>query len=185
MKSALNLVFWGYLFVLLHVEIGIDILPDPVGYCLIAVGCFGLREHYPIAHKAGVLAIGMIFVSIPTTFVNLDGGSSFGWSIYTAVLLLLKLILAYSVFLILKNIVEGYEHTALINRTNTVFTFYITLNLLSLAFFSFSMNVSSNFWVVVGAILTFIMEIIFLVLIRAIRKAQPVHTEPIIDTPIN
>ena len=74
MKSALNLVFWGYLLVLLRFEIliEIDILLDPVGYLLIALGCFGLREHYPIAQKAGVMAVGMIFVSIPTVFVNLN-----------------------------------------------------------------------------------------------------------------
>jgi hypothetical protein len=188
MKSSLNLVFWGYLFVLLHFEIGIDLLPDPVGYCLIALGCFGLREHYPIAQKAGVLAVGMIFVSIPTIFVNLDEVFSLGWSIYTPVLLFLKLILAYSVFLILKNIVEDYEHAALIYRTNTVFTFYISLNLLSLAFASFSMNVPVSFWIVVGTVLAFanfIMEIIFLVLIRAIRKAELIHSKPTIETPIN
>ena len=79
---------------------------------------------------------------------------------------------------------EDYDHTALINRTNTVYTFYITLNLLSLAFTSFSMNVSGDFWVVVGGVLifaTFIMEIVFLVLIRSIRKAEPVLVSPIIE----
>ncbi|WP_210470655.1 hypothetical protein [Sporosarcina sp. 6E9] len=182
----MNLIFWGYLFVLLQFNIEmIDILPDPIGYCLIASGCFGLREHYPIAQKAGIFAVGMIFVSIPTTFVNLDGVISFGWGIYSAGLLFLKLILAYAVFLILKRIVEDYEHTALINRTNTVFTFYMTFNLLSLAFLSFSMNMPSHSWLAVVAILTFIMEIIFIVLIRAIRNAEPVHAEPIIDAPIN
>ena len=128
MKSALNLVFWGYLLALLRFEIGIDILPDPVGYLLITLGCFGLREHYPIAQKAGMLAIGMIFVSIPTVFINLDEVNSFGWGIYTTVLLFSKLILVYFLFLTLKTIVKDYEHTALIDRTNTVFTFYITLN---------------------------------------------------------
>lgn len=184
MKSALNLVFWGYLLVLLRFEIGIDLLPDPVGYFLIALGCFGLREHYPIAQKAGNLAVGMIFISIPTVFINLDEVSSLGWGAYTIALLFLKLILAYFLFLILKTIVEDYDHAALINRTNTVYTFYITLNLLSLAFTSFSMNVSGDFWVVVGGVLIlapFIMEIVFLVLIRSIRKAEPVLVSPILE----
>ena len=184
MKSALNLVFWGYLFVLLRFEIGIDILPDPVGYFLIALGCFGLREHFPIAQKAGVLAVGMIFVSIPTVFVNLIEVSSFGWGAYAIVLLFLKLIHAYFLFLILKTITKEYNHTALMDRTNTVYTFYITLNLLSLAFTSFSMNVSGSFWVVFGGLLifaTFIMEIVFLVLIRSIRKAEPFQVRPIIE----
>ena len=184
MKSALNLVFWGYLLALLRLEIGIDILPDPVGYFLIALGCFALREHYPIAQKAGLLAVGMIFVSIPTVFINLDEVNSLGWGIYTTVLLFLKLILTYFLFLILKTIVKDYDHTALINRTNTVFTFYITLNLLSLAFTSFSMNVSGSFWDVFGGLLifaTFIMEIVFLVLIRSIRKVEPVQVSPIIE----
>ena len=91
MKSALNLVFWGYLLALLRLEIGIDILPDPVGYFLIALGCFGLREHYPIAQKAGILAVGMIFMSIPTVFINLDEVSSLGWGAYTIAITLLKI----------------------------------------------------------------------------------------------
>ena len=184
MKSALNLVFWGYLLALLRLEIGIDILPDPVGYFLIALGCFALREYYPIAQKSGLLAVGMIFVSIPTVFINLDEVNSLGWGIYTTVLLFLKLILAYFLFLILKTIVKDYDHTALINRTKTVFTFYITIHLLSLAFASFSMNVSGSFWVVFGGLVvfaTFIMEIVFLVLIRSIRKVEPVQVSPIIE----
>ena len=184
MKSALNLVFWGYLFVLLRFEIGIDILPDPVGYFLITLGCFGLREHYPIAQKAGMLAIGMSFASIPTVFINLDEVNTFGWSTYTTVLLFSKLILAYFLFLILKAIVIDYNHTALIDRTNTVYTFYITLNLLSLAFISFSMNVSGDFWYVFDGLLlfaTFFTEIVFLVLIRKIRTSEPVQVNSIIE----
>ena len=184
MKSALNLVFWGYLFVLLRFEIGIDMLPDPVGYFLIALGCFGLREHYPIAQKAGVLAVGMIFVSVPTVFINLDEVNSLGWGFYTTVLLFSKLILAYFLFLLLKTVVKDYGHTALIDRTNTIYTFYIALNLLLLAFTSFSMNVSGDFWDVFYILLilaTFIMEIVLLVLIRSIRKAVPFQVSPIID----
>jgi len=102
MKSALNLVFWGYLFVLLRFEIGIDILPDPIGYFLIVLGCFATREHYPFAQKAGMLAIGMIFASIPTIFINLDEVNTFGWGTYAIILLFLKLILAYFLLLTLK-----------------------------------------------------------------------------------
>ncbi|QUW20978.1 hypothetical protein JSQ81_14295 [Sporosarcina sp. Marseille-Q4063] len=184
MRSSLNLVFWGFLFVFLRFEIGIDILSDPIGYFLIALGCFGLREHYPNAQKVGILAVGMILVSIPTAFTNLDEVNSLGWSIYTAVLLFLKLILAYFLFLVLKTIVEDYDHTTLINRTNTVFIIYMISNLLLLANASFSMNVSGGFWIVVGGVLifaTFIMEIVLLILIRSIRKAEPVLVSPIID----
>ncbi|WP_172372623.1 hypothetical protein [Sporosarcina jiandibaonis] len=184
MKSSLNLVFWGYLLVLLHLEIGIDIIPDPVGYFLIALGCFGLREHYPIAPKAGIIAVGLIFLSVPSVFVNLSKVHSLGWGIYTPVLIFVKLILAYFLFLILKNIVKDYNHAALIARTNTVYTFYITSYLLSLAYASFAMNVSGDFWIAGGVVIafaTFIMSIIFLVQIRAIRKAEPVQVSPIME----
>jgi len=175
MKTSLNLLFWGYFLVFLRFEIVIDILPDPLGYFLIALGSYQLSTSYPVAKRAGILATTMIFISLPTVFINVGEAGVFGWSTYAMALMILKLMLVYFLFSILKAIVKDYGEKALIERTNKVYTFYITLNLILLAFTSFSMNLSGYFWDSVGFILMIaglIMEIIFLVLIRAIRRAD-------------
>lgn len=179
MKTALNLLFWGYFLVFLRFEIVIDILPDPLGYFLIALGSYQLHKSYPVAKRAGILATMMIFISLPTVFVDVGKAVAFGWSTYAIALLFLKLMLVYFLFSILKGIAKDFGEKALIERTNKVYTFYITLNLILLAFTSFSMNVSGDFWVSIGFILmisSLIMEIIFLVLIRAIRRSEPTRT---------
>lgn len=173
MKTALNLLFWGYFLVFLRFEIVIDILPDPLGYLLIALGCFKLQDKYPIAKNVGVLSIIMILISVPTIFLNVHEAVDFGWAIYSSVLLVLQLIVVYLLFSILKSIVKDYDNEALIKRTHSVSTIYISLNLFILAFLSFSMNVSGSFWEVISVVLLvagFIMEIVFLVLIRNIRR---------------
>jgi len=179
MKTALNLLFWGYFLVFLRFEIVIDILPDPLGYFLIASGSYRLHKSYPVAKRAGILATTMIFISLPTVFVDVGKAVDFGWGTYAIALLFLKLMLVYFIFSILKGIAKDFGEKALIERTNKVYTFYITLNLILLAFTSFSMNLSGHFWDSVGFILMIvglIMEIIFLVLIRTIRRAKPSET---------
>lgn len=176
MKTAVNLLFWGYLLVFLRFEVIIDVLPDPLGYLLIALGCFKLQNKYPIAQEAGILSISMIFISIPTFFLNTGETIGLGWEIYSIVFAVLKLIVVYFLFSILNSIVEDYDHQALIKRTHSVFTIYITLNLVFLAFFSFSMNVSGSAWETITIILmvaVFIFEIIFLILIKAIQRVEP------------
>ena len=175
MKTALNLLFWGYFLVLLRFEIVIDVLPDPLGYFLIALGSYRLHKSYPVANRAGNLATMMIFISLPTVFVDVGKAVDFGWSTYAIALLFLKLMLVYFLFLILKCIAKDFGEKSLIERTNKVYTLYINLNLIMLAFTSFSMNLSVHFWDSVGFILmivSLIMEIIFLVLIRTIRRAN-------------
>ena len=64
----------------------------------------------------------------------------------------------------------------MINRTNTVYNYYISIHLLVLALLSFSMNVSGSFWVTLTVMLTvgaLIMDILFLLLLGATRRAKP------------
>ena len=176
MRTALNLLFWGHFLVVLRIDIGIDILPDPLGYFLIALGSYRLQKSYPLAKKAGALATAMIFISLPTVFVDVGKAVAFGWSTYSIALLFLKLILVYFIFAILKSIVKDYDNEALIKRAHSVSTIYISLNLVLLAFLSFSMNVSGDFWNIISITLVvavLIMEVIFLVLIRAVRRTKP------------
>ncbi len=173
MKKALNLIFWGYLLVFLRFEVAIDLLPDPLGYLLIALGCFKLANQFPISNNAAIFSIIMIFFSIPTIFLNVHEATDIGWEIYSMALMTLQLILVYFLFLILKAIVEDYANEILIKKTQRTFTIYIAINLAVLAFLSFSTNVFGIFWEVISIVLLvtgFIMEFVFLFLIRSIRR---------------
>lgn len=178
MKTALNLLFWGLLFVMLRIDIVIDLFPDPIGHLLIALGCFKLQDKFPVAQRAGTFATIMIFISIPMFFVNADQAIGFGWHIYSMALLILNLILVYFIFSVLKVIVNNYDNKALINRTYKTFNFYMSLSLIQLAFLSFSINIHEDIALTIAfilAIAVFIMNIVFLVLIRAIRQVEHFH----------
>ena len=118
----------------------------------------------------------MIFIAIPTFFVDVGKVVGFGWGTYSIALMILKLILVYFVFSILKEIARSYDNEALSKRTHNVFTTYMSVNLILFAFLSFSMNIPENpisTFSFILMIASFIMEIIFLVLIRAIRRGKP------------
>ena len=178
MKEAVNSIFWGFLLVFLRIDIGIDWLPDPLGYFLIASGCFKLKEQYPIAaQKAGYMATAMIFITVPTVFINVGEAALIGWKIYSVALLALKLIVVYFLFLLLEEINEDLQDHALMHRTKRVSRFYIAIYLTLFAYLSFEMNVAGSGWDTISIILTIgilIMDIVFLVLLRAIRRAEPV-----------
>lgn len=176
MKTAINLLFLGYLFVFLRIQIGVDLFPDPFGYLLIALGSHRLEKNYPIAKKGRFLAAAMVLISFPTMFITEGEAISFGWNAYTTALLFLNIILSYFIFSILINIAQDYGDKALIQRTEKTFTIYISFNLAVLAFLSFSMNVSGDFWASFTLMImfaSFIMEIVFLVLMRAVRRSVP------------
>lgn len=66
-REAFIKIFWGLLFVVLDIRISsIDILPDFIGYILIVKGLTLLAPEHRGFRKARVLAIIMIFVSIPS-----------------------------------------------------------------------------------------------------------------------
>lgn len=172
MAQALNLLFWGHLFVALRIDFGIDLLPDPLGYLFIAVSCFKLQDKFPVAQKTRILSVIMIFISLPTIFVNVHEVIALDWVIYSIILMILHLILVYFTFSIFNDIVKNYTQ-AIIERTQRIFTLYISIHLIQLLFLSFSMNVPSDISLTITAILaiiTLIMTIVFLILIRVIRK---------------
>lgn len=176
MKKSLNLLFWGYIFVYLRIEVLIDLLPDPLGYLFIALGCYKLQEKLSVDGKAHTLSTMMIFISLPTIFVDVH--QALGWEIYSNVLIVLNLILVYFIFSIFKEIVQSVDHEELSKHTTGVFNVYMVVHLIYLTFLSFSVNLSENIMVTVNVVLTIatiVMNIAFLVLIRAIRKNVPLE----------
>lgn len=182
MKQALNKIFWGYIFVMLEIHIiAIDILPDPIGYLFIVLGVSALSQTFQVAKKARNLAIMLIFLSIPTIFIqeNMDYGplsqlSLFqGWSIYSTGLGLGKIILVFYIFQLLMSIVLKLDNQELHTRTSRTFKIYIYVMLVGAIANSFTLNIAGHelIWLTVSiGIISLIMEIVFLILLRSIRK---------------
>lgn len=179
MNKALRYMFWGYLFIFFRIQIWIDWFADPIGYLLIASGCLLIIKQYPQAKKARMVAMIGIVISIPAVIVDLSAPHLGMWEIYSVSLLFLKLIVGYFLFAVLKSIVADYGNQALIQRTNNVYTFYITIHLSTLLLMSFSMNMPEYPWISLVFALTIgalIMDISFLLLLGAIRRAEPLQT---------
>lgn len=182
MSEAFGRIFWGYLLILIEIHIVIiDILPEPVGYYLIFSGISMLLNDFPIGSKAKNTALVLIFISIPTVFIEQNAGAnqmgqlSFltGWSLYMTVLGILKLILVFYIFQLIMAIVKEHGDFALNDRSTKTFRTYIIVMLLTMIFHSFSINFSMEQFLVVtiiSIVVGFIMEIVFLVLLRKMRK---------------
>lgn len=176
MKKAVNLLFWGYLFVLVRIEFGIDILPEPLGYFIIATGCTRLGKKYPAGQKAWAFATAMIFISFPTIFVNVHEQTHILLNAYSILLMMLQLIVVYFIFRLLKEIAADYEDSLLMKRTNRTFTIYMITHLIYLAASTFSPNLSGDTWMLFILSLMFIsliMDVVFLILVRAVRRKVP------------
>ncbi|AOV06189.1 hypothetical protein [Sporosarcina ureilytica] len=176
MKKALNLLFWGYLFVFVRIELGIDLLPEPLGYFMIATGCLTLGKRFPTAKKARAFAIAMIFVSFPTIFINVQEQTHILLNAYSTLLMILQLIVVFFIFQLLIEIVTAVDNPMLINRTERTFKIYIIANLIFLAASTFTPNTAGDYWEMIILslmLIAFIMDIVFLVLLRAIRRDIP------------
>lgn len=174
MKNALNLIFWGYIIALLRIDIGIDVLPDPIGYFMIVIGCNNLYKSFPFANKPRAIAIALIFISIPTLIVDVNQVTTLGWLSYAFVLAIFQLILVYYLFGLFKTMVQ--ENSVLSKRTNNTFIAYMIVNFLILLHMSYSMNLPESsfqtFYILI-ILCAVIMEIAFLVLINTINRDVP------------
>jgi len=184
MNKALRYLFWGYLFIFFRIQIGIDWLADPLGYLFISSGCLLLLKQYPQAKKARIVAMIGAVITIPAVFIDLSAPNLGMWEIYSTALFFPKLIVAYFLFDVLKSIVADYGNQVLIQRTKSVYTFYITIHLASLFLMSFSMNMPEYSWLTLVFALTigaFIIDIAFLLLLGAIRRGEPPRTTHVHD----
>lgn len=187
MNKALRYIFWGYLLIFFRLHVMIDLLMDPLGYYLIYAGCSRLVDAFPKAKKAMIIGFIGMLVSVPSVFVNLsDPALSTGWAAYAVSLSAFKLITAYYLFVLLQDVVKVVGDQSLQNRTKTTFTFYVAVHLITLAILSFSMNMPGNdsaaLTSLIFGIAVVIMDILFLLLIGAIRRVSPkqLHVDTLI-----
>ncbi|MEH7236713.1 hypothetical protein [Bacillus sp. JJ1562] len=175
-------IFWGYIIILIEIHMFvIDLLPDPVGYYLIYSGVAALPPENRIGNKLKKLLIGLMFISIPTVFIQQNVkvnelGSFAGIAlldIYSIILEISKLILVFFVFRLIMEFVTVIGDKFLVRRSSKTFKIYMTVMPLITLSHTFAMNLSSN--ILLGYLfftipLGFIMEIMFLVLLWKLHK---------------
>ncbi|MBO8156882.1 MAG: hypothetical protein H0Z32_10510 [Bacillaceae bacterium] len=182
MNTAFRQLFWGFLFTLFEIHlIVIDILPEPVGYGLIIAGLNKIMEQFPYFQTAkktaGVLAV----VSIPTVFIQetsngaiTSNAAMIGGMTYDVLLSLIHLFLVFELFRGLIELAAEIEEIPLKVRTEKTFQVYMWISMTMLFLLTFSINlfdVPASILLIVGGIVWLIMEIVFLVLLAAYRRA--------------
>jgi hypothetical protein len=180
MSAGFHKLFWGFLIVFVKIHIlNVDILPDPLGYFLILQGIGILWKDSLGVEKARMLAGLLIVISIPSIFVQPNAAGfrmameSTEWHLYGFALSIIKLVLVFHIFRMILNLVIRQGQSELQKRVEFTFNTYMAVMLTVTIAESFLMNLSGDWLiglaiVMIGAAL--IMEIVFLVLLRALMK---------------
>ncbi|HSJ36668.1 MAG TPA: hypothetical protein VK945_00465 [Planococcus sp. (in: firmicutes)] len=185
MKRSLGKILYGYVFIFLAIRVGVDILADPIGYFLIAAGCYKLGEVFNEGKIAAYISIALIFFSVPAVFIDFNLVESGPWYYYSNFLFTGELVLTFYLFRMLKKIAERNGEHGLAQRTQRLFNIYIPVNLLMLALSAFltvfaveNLQILAFFLVIILLVL----NIAFLILLIAFRKAVRDDKPPLILT---
>jgi hypothetical protein len=183
MSSGFNRIFWGLLFVILDFRImTFDLLIDAVGYFMIVSGLKILGSQSECFKEAQIIGVILGMLSIPSTVqfattslnvgilpTNLFIGSLF----YSTLLGFLHIVLAFYIIQGLIGISKQANLFGLPEHTLRRGRFYIISSLIVLAATPFLFNVNDNtgMYMLFGiAIFSFILELLFTLLIRQYRN---------------
>lgn len=114
-QSAFTYLFWGFLFQLVNFYLQhINVLPDTVGYILIAIGANRLREDNERFHTVFWLSIPLMFLSLPNIHQAASQASGFNVTLRGGnPLLMLVGILAWCLaFVLVFQVCKGIEEFA-------------------------------------------------------------------------
>lgn len=174
MKRSLGQILYGYVFIILAIRIGVDILADPIGYYLIAAGCYKIGEVVEDGRKAAYISIGLIFISIPSVFIDFNLVDNGPWHYYANFLFAGEIVLTFYLFRMLMKLAAENGEMGLFNRTQRLFNIYIPINLLMfglsavmIAFVNESLHILAFLLIIVLLML----NIAFIFLLIAFRKA--------------
>ncbi|WP_062106177.1 hypothetical protein [Bacillus niameyensis] len=180
--KAMTKVFWGMLLVFLSFKINhFDLLPDFIGYFIVASAMNDLVSFSHTFSKAKKVAIILAIVSIPAMFmreISLSEGFEPSSDVFTLLLgstaiQLLALIFIYFLFQGLIELASKYHFNELAKKTKKILTACIIIDLLVLSLTPFSMNLPGTdffLFIIIGIITSFIVSIVILVLFRTYRK---------------
>ncbi|MFD1030324.1 hypothetical protein [Metaplanococcus flavidus] len=183
MKGSLSQILYGYVFIFLAIRVGVDILADPIGYFLIAAGCYKIGEFFYDGRTAAYISMALIFFSIPSVFIDFNLVESGPWYYYSNFLFTGELVLTFYLFRMLKKIAERNGEQGLAQRTQRLFMIYIPANLVMLALSALLTVIvfeSLQGVAIVLVVLLLILNIAFLILLGAFRKAVRDEEPPLI-----
>lgn len=176
MRTAFQKIFWGFLLVLIEIHIYvIDILPEPVGYFLIAGGLVWFRETYKEAKYAHQIAMILVVISIPSVFIQQQAVVQFGsiWGVYGLFILIVNLMLVYFVFRLLVAIAIQKRANELANGTTILFKVYMVVMLLALILPLISGDFQFiNSLAAYAGLAGLVVEIVFLIWLRKFSKME-------------
>ena len=184
MAKALNKIFWGSLLVFFNFHINhFDILPNFLGYLVIYIGLTGLMSYSEQFSKAKTYVLILAVVSIPLIYqfeVNITEQVRITTNTY--ILMAIYLVVAFVQLGFVYHFMRGLLEIAqkapfspLEKKTGTVLRFYIILTLGTqiislLIFIPHALDLLLAPIILVLAIVSFVVEIVLLVLIRQFRS---------------
>ena len=135
--------YWGFFFILIDFKInGFDILPDVIGYILLAIGFRILALNSEYFLTAGKYNIPMIFLSIFSIYEQPAQESGiqlgpFGWFgvLLSIAGLVLGLLVVYNLFQGIKNMAEKQQKADLFSEADQRWHQYLNLQLAALGAF--------------------------------------------------
>jgi len=182
--KALNKIFWGSLLVFFNFHINhFDILPNFLGYLFIYLGLTGLMSYSEQFSKAKTYVLILAVVSIPLIYqfeVNITEQVRITTNTY--ILMAIYLVVAFVQLGFVYHFMRGLLEIAqkapfrpLEKKTGTVLRFYIILTLATqiislLIFIPDALDLLLAPIILVIAIVSFVVEIVLLVLIRQFRS---------------
>lgn len=178
MRNGFKQLIIGFLFVLIKIHIVVDLLPDFLGYIFIYNGIKQIATLSSQSYeRLKVLSIILTVVSVPNFFLNDQIIQHSGWfSYYPICLSLLKVILVYFLFDLLRGVAKLLPSNEALLATNRMYTWYMSIILGILFFQSILMNISINIELSISIIiivLDLIVEIAFLIYLRNMQKRFP------------
>ena len=176
----------GFLFIFLDIHLFVDVLPDPLGYGLIASGIYKLSAEGQNAKNAVMTAYILLILSIPTFIfsgpvMETMQNDSMGWQIYGVSVSIGHLILMYFTFLLLMKEMDYPSDADEIRvRVRKMMVFYMSMMLSAQLLHPFLFNMNQDSALILGILiigLTLIATIAFLVHLRGLQKIFPAEPD--------
>lgn len=178
MKQGFKQLFIGFLFVFVNIHIIVDIMPNFIGYIFIYNGIKLIAtltsQNYG---KLKLLCIILTIASIPSFFLNDSLLTQSDWlSYYPVVLTLLKVILVFYLFDLMKQATLMLPTKESLIYTERVFAWYMIIVILHLFIQSFTLNITNDFFIFLSIASVIFMigaEIALLIYLNKIKKSFP------------
>ncbi|MBS4198071.1 hypothetical protein KHA93_00155 [Bacillus sp. FJAT-49732] len=180
--KAFTKIFWGFMLVFLNLNINqFDLFPDFIGYFIIVSGLSDLSTFSSYFKKANIYAILLGVASIPTYFIGeiniLEGFIPSTSTILilasSSIMTLIHLVLIYYLLKGSIELANQHKQESLANTTKNNLKIYVIVVLSVAILTPFALNISEGAaltLITIGAIASFVVEIMILILIWQYRK---------------